>query len=90
MKHRTELLKHIAALNLDGNPATIGILRGRTFIRREPMGITLRELYTEGLIEWNDDLEIWLTESGWAQYERDKPRVVSADMLVSHADGGGE
>ena len=88
MKHQTEILRHIADLNMEDNPATVGILRGRTFIRREPLGSALRELYAEGLIDWNDDLEIWLTEAGWAQYERDKPRVVSAEMLVSHADGG--
>ena len=88
MKHQTEIIRHIADLNMEDKHATVGILRGRTFIRREPLADALRELYTDGLIDWNDDLEIWLTESGWAQYERDKPRVVSADMLVSHADGG--
>ena len=88
MKHQTEILRHIADLNMEDKPATVGILRGRTFIRRDPLADALRELYADGLIDWNDDLEIWLTESGWAQYERDKPRVVSADMLVSHADGG--
>ena len=88
MKHRTEIIKHIATMNLDGNPATISILRGRTFIRRETLDSAMAELESDGAIEWDDDLGIWLTEAGWAQYERDKPRVVSADMLVSHADGG--
>ena len=90
MKHRTEILKHIAGLNIEDKPATIGILRGRTFIRRDPLFFNLSELEKDGAIEWDDDLGIWLTDDGWAQYERDKPRVVSPDMLVSHADGGGE
>ena len=88
MKHHTEILKHIAALNLDGNPATVGILRGKTFIRAPQLDHALFELEADGAIEWDDHMKIWLTESGWDQYERDKPRVVSADMLVSHADGG--
>ena len=88
MKHRTELLRHIASLNLEDKPATIGLLRGRTFIRRDPLFSALSELEASDWIEWDDELGIWLTESGWAQYERDKPRRVSADMLVSHADGG--
>ena len=87
MKHRTEILKHIAGLNLDGNPATTHALRTRTFIRPDQLSNVMVVLQSESLIECDDD-GAWLTDAGWAQYERDKPRVVSPDMLVSHADGG--
>ena len=88
MKHRTEILRHIAALNMDSKPATVDILFRRSRIPTQCIRNVLSATDFDGWTEGTR--EIWLTESGWAQYERDKPRVVSADMLVSHADGGGE
>ena len=87
MKHQTEILRHIADMNTAGTTATAHALRTRTFIRPDQLSNVMVVLQGDGLIEC-DDGGVWLTESGWAQYERDKPRVVSADMLVSHADGG--
>ena len=86
MKHRTELLKHIAALNIEDKPATVVILFRRTFI---PTQCIRNVLFATDFDGWTEGTrEIWLTESGWDQYERDKPRAVSADMLLVHADGG--
>ena len=86
MKHRTEILRHIAALNMEDQPATVDVLFRRTFI---PTQCIRNVLFATAFDGWTEGTrEIWLTESGWDQYERDKPRVVSPDMLVSHADGG--
>ena len=86
MKHRTELLKHIAESHLADRPIDARILQRRTLIRAEAISYALVDMQRDGLIETHGET-IYLTESGWAQYERDKPHAVSVDMLLVHADG---
>lgn len=63
------------------------ILQRRTLIRAEAIFTALVDMQREGLIETHGET-LYLTEAGWEQWERDKPRPVSVDMLLVHADGG--
>lgn len=88
MKLRTEIIRHIAEINNSELPATAAVLRTRTFIRPDRMWNTIALLEKDGLIECGDD-GIWLTESGWEEYERERPRAVGLEVLGCHADCGG-
>ena len=87
MKHRTELIRRIATAHMTLQLTDVDKLHRMTSIRRNEIETAIDDMCADGWIEKFGKL-IYLTERGWEQYERDKPRVVSADMLVSHADGG--
>lgn len=87
MKHRTELLRHIGETNMADRLIDARILQRRTLIRAQAISTALVDMERDGLIETHGDT-LYLTEAGWEQWESDKPRPVSVDILVSHADGG--
>ena len=91
MKHRTKILKTIAYMHKREELCDAGgrHIRSRTMMRPSAINTVIAEMIADGLVTV-DDGYIFLTKRGWEQFERDKPRVVSADMLVSHADGGTE
>jgi Mn-dependent DtxR family transcriptional regulator len=86
MKHRSSILRAIAALNSESQAASASRIRRRTLIPEPAIRTALAEMERDGLTE--QDAGIWLTEAGWDQYHRDKPRAVSAESLLTHSDEG--
>jgi Mn-dependent DtxR family transcriptional regulator len=84
MKHRSSILRAIAALNSESQAATAARIRRRTLIPEPAIQTALAEMERDGLTE--QDAGIWLTAEGWDLWWRDKPRVVGADVLLVHAD----
>jgi len=85
VKYRTSILRAIAALNNDSQPATAARIRRRTLIAEPAIQTALAELARDNLTE--QDGGLWLTDAGWDLWRRDRPCAVSADMLLTHADG---
>jgi Mn-dependent DtxR family transcriptional regulator len=84
MKHRSSILRAIAALNSESQAATAARIRRRTLIPEPAIQTALAEMERDGLTE--QDAGIWLTAEGWALWWRDKPRAVGVDVLLVHAD----
>ena len=88
MNHRSEILRHIADTNMADRLIDARILQRRTLIRPQAIATALVDMQRDGLIETHGET-LYLTEAGWEQFEREKPRPVSIDLLLSHSDGGG-
>jgi Mn-dependent DtxR family transcriptional regulator len=84
MKHRTSILRAIAALNSESQAATAARIRRRTLIPEPAIQTALVEMERDGLTE--QDAGIWLTEAGWDLWRKDQPRAVGCDVLLVHAD----
>ncbi len=88
MKTKIEVLNHIAQLNEMDKAATVELIRQRTFLRLPTAVTMLVEMDEEGLIEDYDGY--WLTEKGWEVHEKNQPRKVPEDLLLSHTNYKGD
>jgi len=84
MKHRTEIIRAIAALTDEDKTPTPARIRQRTLIPEAAIKTALAEMEREGLIEV--DGGIWLTCEGFDQYRREMPRRVDPSLLLSHCN----
>jgi Mn-dependent DtxR family transcriptional regulator len=86
MKHRTSILRAIAALNSESQAANAARIRSRTLIPEPAIQTALAEMERDGLTE--QDAGIWLTAEGWDLWRKDQPRAVGVDVLLVHCDEG--
>lgn len=85
MKHCSQILRHIAEINFQDQPATREHLQRRTVLRPSEIDVLLQDLETAGHLETHKS-KLWLTEAGWDLYRREKPRVPSPDLLLTHSE----
>lgn len=86
MKHRTEIIRHIAMLNNEDIPATTQLIRRRTLLRPDQISNVLVEIEAAELLE-REGSNIWLNEAGWEEYKKGIPQPVDPSLLLSHSNG---
>ena len=86
MRHRAEIIRHIAALNNEDKPATTRLIQRRTLLRPDQISNVMVEIEAAGLLEQGES-DIWLNEAGWEEYKKGVPKPVDPSLLLSHSNG---